>query len=657
MQAFTELIPPTGVTHALVLPFVAADTENLVVAKTSLLQIFALKNVANNHAATVNTQRRSVLKLVLIAEFPLNGTVTSLGRVKILKSKSGGDALLVALRNAKLSLLEWDPTRYSISTISIHYYENDDLQRSPWTPPLDQCPSHLTVDPSSRCAILSFGIRNIAVVPFLQPGDDLVMEDYGHELDGPVMLPKLELQESLGGVNQSYQTPYAASFVLPLTTLDPGLRHPIALEFLHEYREPTFGILYSQLAVSSSLSMERKDLVCYAVFTLDLDQRASTTLLSITKLPSDLHTVLPLPLPAGGALLIGNNEIVHVDQAGKTNAIGVNEFAQLASSFPMVDRSDLALSLENCTAQELKNDTGDVLIATSCGDLVVLGFSLDGRTTTSLFLDVVTPDNRGSIVSARTTCLAPLGRGKMFLGSEVSDSLVISWSRHNATHKGDIDKDEFTEDNLESGSVIDGEELDDDLYSSSTGTRVSKRQGGLNVGRHEPDRFEVDDQLLGLGSMRDAVFGRSSAGTQYCLDIGPLDLVVAAGSDKSGSVAILKRGVTTTAIKSYAAPGTSSVWSIRAKHVMGDTQIDGSGQVEAFAQYLVKSGFRNDGEGESAALYMVQGELKSLEGTDFDPGAGATLNLGLIGNGTRIVQILGNALRVYDTSKLTFLPT
>ena len=45
MQCYTELTPPTAVTHALSLPFTSATFSDLVVAKTSLLQIFSLKTV------------------------------------------------------------------------------------------------------------------------------------------------------------------------------------------------------------------------------------------------------------------------------------------------------------------------------------------------------------------------------------------------------------------------------------------------------------------------------------------------------------------------------------------------------------------------------------------------------------------------------------
>src|SRR5204863_10078502 len=117
MQCYTELLPPSGVTHALSIPFLSATSNNLIIAKTSLLQVFSLVNVTYGIGPTQTEEksRPQYTKLVLVAEYALPGTVTGLGRVKILGSKSGGEAVLVAIRNAKLSLIEWDPEIHRIS--------------------------------------------------------------------------------------------------------------------------------------------------------------------------------------------------------------------------------------------------------------------------------------------------------------------------------------------------------------------------------------------------------------------------------------------------------------------------------------------------------------------------------------------------------------
>ena len=46
MQCYSELTPPTAVTHSLFVNLVSSHSNNLVVAKSSLLQVFTSKTVA-----------------------------------------------------------------------------------------------------------------------------------------------------------------------------------------------------------------------------------------------------------------------------------------------------------------------------------------------------------------------------------------------------------------------------------------------------------------------------------------------------------------------------------------------------------------------------------------------------------------------------------
>ena len=50
-----------------------------------------------------------------------------------------------------------------------------------------------------------------------------------------------------------------------------ALTHVVDITFLYAYREPTFGILSAPIQASSALLEERRDLLMYTVFTLDLD--------------------------------------------------------------------------------------------------------------------------------------------------------------------------------------------------------------------------------------------------------------------------------------------------------------------------------------------------------------------------------------------------
>jgi cleavage and polyadenylation specificity factor subunit 1 len=647
MQCYTELIPPSGVTNALALPFTSSDASNLVVARISRLQIFSHKQTGDSQDT----------KLVLVAEYSLSGTITSLGRVKILNSKSGGEAILIALREAKLSLIEWDPEKHSIATISIHYYESDTLQRSPFAPDLRDCVSHLTVDPSSRCAVFNFGLTNLAIIPFHQVGDDLIMDDYDAEFDQEDA--ERSPTKMTNGHAGAYQTPYASSFVLPLTALDPGILHPVHLAFLHEYREPTFGVIYSSIARSSALSYERRDVTHYAVFTLDLEQRAATTLLSISKLPNDLFAVVPLPLPVGGALLVGTNELIHVDQGGRTSAVGVNEFARQSSSFTMADQSESRLRLEGCQIEQLNPSNGDMLIVLATGNLAVLNFRLDGRTVSGMSIRILPRDLGQTIFRSRASCIASLGSNRLFLGSDVADSVLLSTARKTSQMKKHSSKgklhpvDEGKADKIEDEEDEDeDEEDDDDLYGDALDKSMTGQSEGLTT---SGTNIRVLDRLHCVASLKDITIGQVGKRKREDDDLGEeersakLDLVACCGEGLAGGVTIFNREIRHEIVNKTKLSRADGVWSFSVKP--SAAAVDRLGMDRSYDEFMIVSKSNNEGQAESA-LYQVSDQVRHEKtDTDFDSSAGGTIECGSITNGAHIVQVLEAEVRVYDRGK------
>jgi cleavage and polyadenylation specificity factor subunit 1 len=660
MQCYTEVLPPSGVTHAVSAAFTSASAKNLIVVKTSLLQIYTLVTETPATSALENGQQagedsqKEATKLHLQAEFHLYGTVTDISPVKILGSRSGGDALLLSFRNAKLSLIEWNPETQSISTVSIHYYEKEDITLSPWVPDLSQCDSHLTVDPSSRCALLNFGVRNLAILPFHKAGDDLVMDEYDPDLDMDDFTGQDENKKPSNTDSKktegdlAHQTPYAASFVLPLTALDPTLIHPIGLTFLHEYREPTFGILYSPIATSAALLEERKDVVVYSVFTLDLEQRASTPLLSIAKLPSDLLDITALPAPVGGALLIGSNELIHIDQSGKASAVAVNEFAKQVSAFPMVDQSDLGLRLEGSVVEVINNESGDVLLTLSTGELVLIHFKIDGRSVSGFVLSPIPAVSGGDVVSAAASCAVALGSGKVFIGSEDAESVLLDCYVPLATSRNskNDDRDPFDE---ELNDEEDDDIYEDDLYSSASKEAVNKAVSNGKVS--ESYTFKAIDRLLSLGPLRAVTVGKPASRESNADDaqqsVNDLELAAAYGSGRSGGVALLQRTLHLDNVFTLDGESADSVWNIHTSNTKSGH--DFSGEENPSYVILAKA---NSPENEETLVYAVnEGNLEPFNAPDVNPNGDPTIDIGTLAGNSRVVQVLTGEVRIYDTSK------
>lgn len=682
MQAYTELTPPTAVTHSVNLPFTSANATNLIVAKTSLLQIFVLKTVtteldsskeeaeANEEAAAAaqtgnehdasfivaETVQRSSLasttKLVLVAEYNLAGTITSLARIKTPDSASGGESLLISFRDAKLSLIEWDPERHGISTISIHYYEQDDVGGSPWEVDIHDTVNFLVADPNSKCAALKFGSSSLAILPFKQGDEDEAMDDWDEELDGP--RPESMAKPIANGTAAHENTPYSPSFVLRLSSLDPALIHPIHLAFLWEYREPTFGVLSSMVMPSTSLLEERKDQLSYMVFTLDLEQKESTTILVVTGLPYDLHKVVPLPAPVGGSLLIGGNELIHIDQSGKANGVAVNPLAKTSTSFGLADQSELELRLEGCTVQGLSADNGELLIILSTGELAILSFKMDGRTVSGLRVRKVAPESGGALIGSRVSTTSALSRSTIFVGSEETDSVVLGWSRNSQGKGKKIEDANDEDDNMDLDDVD-----DDDLYGdapaviSLKGAEVSD-SANSKAGDYV---FRIHDSMLNIAPLRDITLSKAEAANESSDVVGDLELVGLSGRNKSGALSILKREVEPKVIGRFEFPEAYGVWTMSAKRpipmaVQGDkSKVMLNGDLDMATQFdrlMIVSKAEEDGTEESSVYALTAAGFEALADTEFEPAAGATIECGTVGDGMRVIQVLKNEIRSYD---------
>jgi cleavage and polyadenylation specificity factor subunit 1 len=679
MQCYTELVPPTAVRHAVHLPFLAPRASNLAVAKVSLLQIFELKstttevasdesNAITNTSPVVDSETTDVLlqrteqtsKLVLVGEYPLSGTITSLARIRARGTKSGAEALLISFRDAKLSLVEWDPENYGLSTISIHFYENPELLREPWAADLGNQYNFLTADPGSRCAALKFGPRSLAILPFRQPDEDIVEDDYGTNLAGQ------NAHATNGDRDQSASqgTPYGASFVLPLTTLDSTLTHPVHLAFLYEYREPTFGVLSAPKATASSLLVERKDVLTYTVFTLDLEQEESTTLLSVPGIPYDVSRVVPLPLPVGGALLIGNNEVIHVDQSGKSNGIAVNEFARICTGFALADQSDLALRLEGSVVELISHDTGDVLIILNNGELLTLTFTLDGRSVSRMSLDRVKADLGGHVLPCGASCAANMGRGKIFVGSEDGDSFLLGWTNKAGQLSRGRSQPEVAEETEELSQDEDLEDdLDDDLYNDTAPTTKKSKPVAATATPPGSYAFRVHDLLPSIAPLKGATFPMLQ---EYASDkisknaqgpLPPVDILAATGRGRAGGIAILNRDLHSTELKKSTLASSRGLWTIRTKlpapqGVISEGEDDAEGAMDPDAeydQYLVvcKAGMNGN---EDTVVYQIKGnDIEETSKGDFEREDGETMNVGVLGGGAKVVQVLRSEIRTYDS--------
>ncbi|KAK5696834.1 mRNA cleavage and polyadenylation factor subunit [Elasticomyces elasticus] len=638
MHVHTPLLPPTAITHSLSLPFLFATATNLLTTTCSTLDIYT---ILPSH------------KLSLIASYPLSGTPTALKSIVLPNTLSGGHAVLLGTKDAKISLIEWDPENWRMRTVSIHYYEGE--SPAAFGVGTRDVEAILTVDPESRCAALKFGARGLAILPFRSYGDDVGEEEgLDAEMAEPLPLKRISTtQATTEEVEGEKTTPYTPSFTLPLTSLDPSLQHPLHLAFLHEYREPTFGILSSPNNPSLALSLEQghgRDSLTYSVYTLDLSQRASTNLLTVSRLPADLWKVVPLPLPVGGALLLGTNEIIHVDQNGKVSAVAVNEFALRSGAsgggVGMADQTQLGLKLEGCELGPLDPKTGELVLVLRDGSLAVLGFKLAGRNVGGLTVTKVEPQHGGDVHASASSCVSALQGQSLFVGSEDGNSSLISWRKEavglsrKRSHAQMLDQP-VAEEAEEEGEVEDVDE--DDLYAPTSEnlkrTASASQQGAVDTGSSY--RFEVRDELRSLGPINGFCLGKgektgAGPGTEM------LEVVAAVGRGRGSKLAFLNREIVPEeeiGTKTKEMENVKDAWRIRVRSK------DITEAEEAAYEELL---FVYDGETTKAhRTNSADGILVEVEDTDFES-EGATLFMGTLGNDGIVVQARKNEVRTYD---------
>lgn len=612
MQCYSELLPPTAVTHAISLHFINERDLTLVVAKTSVLQVFELKE---------GSGRNKVAHLSLVGEYELSGTITALERIRTKDSDT--DSLLIACRTAKISLVRWDHENHRIATTSIHYYENELVPRQPCDSGATFLPSILTVDPESRCVALKFGVRQLAILPFKQHGEDL------QELDDDMGDVKA-VEPATNG--EEVVTPYKKSFVLSLPSLDEELMDAVDIAFLHNYREPAFGILSSKSQASVGLYAEDKHSIKYQVLTLDLEQAASTVLTTVENLPIDLWKVVPLPSKLGGALLIGTNEVIHIAQSGKTHAVVVNEFADLDADLSASQQVSLDLKLEDSVTEVLDADAGDLLFTLRDGTLAVLHLVLLGPDVRAMKFRVIPIETGGSVLEGLPSCAAIVGQKHIFLGSDEADSQLLQYEpvtlSRKRSHADMLGQEEETNDADE-----DEDMEDDDLYSNTTRKSRSAKQSSAS--QAQSYNFEIVDTLSSIGPINKFCFGKSSVNGST-----KVEMVASTGRQRGSRLLRMTRELRPSIQQVQSFPGATAVWSLHAIKPKGKKSAPPKGSDNLL--------FVSAGNSTKAYSLDQDGpEPTELTGTEFEHD-GKTVDIGILGHGRWVVHCRQSEVRVYE---------
>ncbi|CAH2355723.1 protein Cft1p [[Candida] railenensis] len=414
MDAYYEFIEPTRVSHCIGCNFISPSVKHLIVAKSTLLQVFEIGKDSN---------------LKLVEQFKLHGMITDLKAIRTVENPNL-DYVLVSTKFAKMSLIRWNHKFNSISTVSLHYYENS-IRNSTFE---KLTGTSLIVEPNSySCTCMRF--KNI--LTFLQfevdddEYDDDMDDDDNKKRSRSIQQQHQQQQQSMNQLQLELSTRDApplfvdSSFQLDAQTLDPSIGEIIDMQFLYNYREPTLAIIYTNNSTWSGMLPKVKDNISFMVLSLDLMTRSTTAVLKVDNLPFDIERVIPLPQPFNGSLLVGCNELIHIDNGGITRRIAVNQYTEsITSTKNYLDQSSLKLQLENCSITPIKNDNR-LLLVLEKGEFYFINFKIDGKSIKKVFIEKVDDDKYSDIQLTFPGDIALLDKGLMFMSNKNGDNLLV----------------------------------------------------------------------------------------------------------------------------------------------------------------------------------------------------------------------------------------
>jgi cleavage and polyadenylation specificity factor subunit 1 len=267
------------------------------------------------------------------ATFSLQADIESLA---VLRRRSGAprtqrDALLLATREAKLSVLEWDPATRGLRTSSLHRWEGRAGTGQGDGAPATRCTEaavapkgpRVLADPEGRCAaVLLGGGGEVAVLPAVRRRRDSAARGVvtARALSSPCQADDSPDEGGGGGAAR-----LGASFVLDLRPR--GVRSLRCGAFLSGYAEPTLLLLHEAEPTWAGRLALRRDSCALAAFSISLAARRATRIWADEGLPSECSRCVAVPSPAGGALVLASGWLLYRCGAGPGQQLALRRSA------------------------------------------------------------------------------------------------------------------------------------------------------------------------------------------------------------------------------------------------------------------------------------------------------------------------------------------
>ncbi|XP_055902575.1 cleavage and polyadenylation specificity factor subunit 1 [Eupeodes corollae] len=602
--------PPTGVEYAINCRFFNSTDENLVTAGTNILKVYRIFPDVDPAIRAKNIEvLNPKMKLECLASYTLNGNVMSLERVTL--SGSLRDALLISFKEAKLSVLQYDPDTFSLKTLSLHYFEEDDIKGG-WTG------RHFTptvrVDPDNRCAVMLAYSKKLIVLPFRKDNslDEIELPDVKPIKKTPTQLIS--------------RTPILASYIISLKDLDEKIDNVVDIQFLFGYYEPTLLILYEPVKTFPGRIAVRSDTCVMVAISLNIQQRVHPVIWTVTGLPFDCFRLLAIQKPIGGCLVASTNALMYLNQSVPPYGVSLNSIADNSTTFPLKPQDGVKITLD--TAKFVFIDADKIVISLKGGELYVLTLCVDSMRSVRNF------HFNKAAASVLTSCICVCQEEYLFLGSRLGNSLLLHFTEEDQSTVITIDDTDVEKDKEAPKKRSEDEELE--VYGSGIKTSVQLRKFV----------FEVCDSILNAGPIGFMCVGERvevEDETPHRLaenvaDV-KMEIVCSSGYGKNGALCVMVSTIFPQIITSFELQGCFEVWT-----VFDDPNKKAQGLADHHDFMILSQ--------KSSTLVLETGdEINEIENSGFSVNQ-PTIFVGNLGNHRFIIQVTTRNVRLLQGTRL-----
>uniref|UniRef100_A0A8C1SWR3 Cleavage and polyadenylation specificity factor subunit 1 n=1 Tax=Cyprinus carpio TaxID=7962 RepID=A0A8C1SWR3_CYPCA len=508
---YRQAHPPTAVEFAVYCNFISSQEKNLVVAGTSQLCVY---RVIYDVEVSLSDESSRKEKLEQVASFSLFGNVMSMASVQL--AGANRDALLLSFKDAKLSVVEYDPGTHDLKTLSLHYFEEPELRegfvQNVHIP-------MVRVDPENRCAVMLVYGTCLVVLPFRR--DTLTDE-----------------QEGIVGEGQ--KSSFLPSYIIDVRELDEKLLNIIDMKFLHGYYEPTLLILFEPNQTWPGRVAVRHDTCSIVAISLNIMQKVHPVIWSLSNLPFDCTQVMAVPKPIGGVVVFAVNSLLYLNQSVPPFGVSLNSQTNGTTAFPLRPQEEVKITLECSQSSFITSDK--MVISLKGGEIYGLTLITDGmRSVWAFHFDK-------AAASVLSTCMTTMEAGYLFLGSRLGNSLLLRYTeklQETPMEEGEENEEkEKQEEPPNKKKRVDAvanwagkanlpDELDEiEVYGSEA-------QSGTQLATYS---FEVCDSILNIGPCVSASMGEPAfLSEEFQTNPEPdLEVVVGSGYGKNGALSVLQ---------------------------------------------------------------------------------------------------------------------